>query len=304
MDTQLLITFREVAKWQNFTRAAEELGYAQSSVTTQIQNLETEFDAKLFERWGRKIRLTPAGEQLLGYTEKILSLLEEAKITISADSEVTGTITIGTVESMAAFFLPPYVKQFRKEHPRMKILLKPGICSQLRQGVRDGEFDLAIIMDWPQYHPDLVVIPLREEEMVLISAPDHPMTKLSRVEGKDFVGETLIVTEEGCSYRLMLESVLRDAGVVPETALEFGSLEAIKQCVANGLGIALLPKVAVAEEIRSGKLAVLPFRHKDIRVFTQLVYHKKKWMTQALSRFIELLTKEAEDVQDRYGVVR
>ncbi len=292
MDTRYLQTFREVAKSQSFTRAAETLGYAQSSVTTQIQNLETEFGAVLFERWGRKIRLTQEGELLLRYADQVLSILDEAKERLSLETAMEGTLTIGTVESLAAFYLPPYLQEFRREHPRMKVLLQPGVCHDLRQGVRDGVYDFAIVLDYPQTHPDLACIPIREEPLVMIASPDHQLSKAERVNPEDFAGETLIVTESGCSYRLMLETVLRDSGTRPETSFEFGSLEAIKQCVAYGLGIALLPRIAVQEDVEKGKLVILPFSHPEIRVCTQLVYHKKKWIPQALRKFFDLLLRD------------
>jgi len=291
VDTRYFLTFREVAKWQSFTRAAEELGYAQSSVTTQIQNLEQEFGAELFERWGRKIRLTHTGEQLLRYTDQVLALVEEAKMSVSADNQMSGTLTIGTVESLAAFYLPPILQLFRREHPKMRLLLKPGICSDLRQGVRDGVFDFAVILDWPQSHHDLMCINLGEMEMVVVASPDHRFAKEERVSPRDFAGETLIVTEAGCSYRAMMEGVLKEAGVIPDS-LEFGSLEAIKRCVEYDLGVALLPRIAVEEEVQKGKLAILPFRHGDIKVCKQLIYHKKKWMPQGLRRLIELIAGE------------
>jgi DNA-binding transcriptional LysR family regulator len=292
LDTRYLQTFREVAKWQSFTRAAEVLGYAQSSVTTQIQNLEQEFGVTLFERWGRKIRLTHAGETLLRYSEQLLALIDEARANLSEQAQMTGTVTIGTVESLAAFYLPPFLQQFRREHPHMRVMLHPGICSDLRQGVKEGTYDFAVILDWLQSHPDLVCVNLGEEELVVVAAADHPLTQKQRVEAADFAGENWIFTEAGCSYRSMMEAVLRDSGTTIGTALEFGSLEAIKQCVAYGLGIALLPRIAVKDEVAQGKLAILPFAHPDVRVYRQLVYHKKKWMPQSLLRFLELFTAE------------
>ncbi|UFJ41913.1 LysR family transcriptional regulator [Brevibacillus humidisoli] len=294
MDTQLFLTFREVAKWQNFSRAAEALGYAQSSVTAHIQNLENKFQVELFERRGRKIRLTPAGEQLLRYADQVLALLEEAKACLAESAHIPATTTIGTVESLAAFYLPPYVQTFRRQYPETKLLLRPGICSDLRQGVKEGSYDFAIILDELQTHPDLEIIPLQEEELVLIAPPDHRLACAERVLPQDLAGETLIVTESGCSYRTMMENVLRDTDTVLETSLEFGSLEAIKQCVAYGLGIAHLPRIAVQEEVDKGALSVLPFEHPDIRVFRQLVYHKKKWIPRAVHHFFQLLLADAD----------
>lgn len=292
MDTRYLQTFREVAKCQSFTRAAEVLGYAQSSVTTQIQNLETEFGVTLFERWGRKIRLTHAGEALLGYSEQVLAILDEAKGNLSEQAQMAGTLSIGTVESLAAFYLPPYLQKFRNEQPRMRMQLHPGICHDLRQGIKEGKYDFAFVLDWLQEHPELTSINLGEEKLVVVAAPDHPLTIKERVEAKDFSGESWIFTEAGCSYRSIMEAVLRDAEATIDMTLEFGSLEAIKQCVAYGLGIALVPYIAVAEEAKNGTLAILPFSHPEVRVYRQLIYHKKKWMSQALLSFLKLLTKE------------
>lgn len=293
MDTRYLQTFREVAKCQSFTRAAEVLGYAQSSVTTQIQNLETEFGVTLFERWGRKIRLTHAGEALLGYCEQVLAILDQARGNLSEQAQLAGTLSIGTVESLAAFYLPPYLQKFRKEQPRMRMQLHPGICQDLRQGVKEGKYDFAFVLDWLQEHPELTSINLGEEKLVVIAAPDHPLTQRDRVEAKDFAGESWIFTEAGCSYRSIMEAVLRDAEATIDLSLEFGSLEAIKQCVAYGLGIALVPYIAVAEEAAKGILAILPFSHPEVRVYRQLVYHKKKWMSQALLSFLELMTADS-----------
>lgn len=295
MDTRYLQTFREVAKCQSFTRAAEVLGYAQSSVTTQIQNLETEFGVTLFERWGRKIRLTHAGEALLGYSDQVLAILDEAKGNLSEQAQMAGTLSIGTVESLAAFYLPPYLQKFRKEQPRMRMQLHPGICHDLRQGVKEGKYDFAFVLDWMQDHPELTNMNLGEEKLVVVACPDHPLTKKERVEAKDFSGESWIFTEAGCSYRSIMEAVLRDAEATIDMTLEFGSLEAIKQCVAYGLGIALVPYIAVAEEVKNGTLAILPFSHPEVRVYRQLIYHKKKWMSQALLYFLELLTIENRD---------
>lgn len=301
MDTRYLQTFCEVAKWQSFTRAAEAMGYAQSSVTAQIQNLEGEFGVRLFERWGRKVRLTQAGEQLLPYVEQVLALLAEAREQLADASPVARTITVGTVESLAAFYLPPYLQAFRREHPQVKLLLRPGICSELRQGVRDGTFDFVVILDALQSHPDLVCVNLGEEELAVVAPPDHRLARREEVTVQDFSGESWIYTEAGCSYRVMLEGVLRSEGIAQESSLEFGSLEAIKQCVACGLGLALLPRIAVEDDVRHGRLAMLPFAHPEIRVYRQLLYHKKKWIPKALRRFFELLTADGRHREALHG---
>lgn len=289
MDSNYLVTFREVAKWQSFTRAAEILGYAQSSVTAQIQKLEAEFGVELFERWGRSVRLTTSGEQLLEYANHVIALLEEAKGSLTDESQMSGSLVLGTSESLAAYFLPPYMREFRRMCPKTRLMLQSSACCTHIQSVFEGRIDFALLIDRKQVHPDLVCLTLREEEMVMIASPRHPLIGQERVTASDLAGESFIVTEERCGYREIMINVLQAEGVFPEISYEFTSLEAIKQCAAYDLGIAFLPKITVEEELNRGELAALSFRHPDIRIYTQLVYREKKWVSPPMARFLELI---------------
>ncbi|MCK9906181.1 LysR family transcriptional regulator substrate-binding protein, partial [Frankia sp. Cpl3] len=135
-------------------------------------------------------------------------MLDQARENLSEECQLEGTLTIGTVESLAAFFLPPILQTFRREHPRIKVLLHPGICHDLRNGVREGIYDFAVILDRLHTHPDLTCINLGQEELVVIAAPDHRLSKQERVETTDFAGENWIFTEAGCRYRAMMEHLL------------------------------------------------------------------------------------------------
>ncbi|WP_064092932.1 LysR family transcriptional regulator [Rossellomorea aquimaris] len=292
MDLNYFYTFKEVAKWGSYTRTGEELGYAQSSVTTQIKKLEEHYHVKLFERVGRKMRLTQSGEELYHYVEKILALVDEAEAQISKESNLRGTLRVGTVESLAAYFITPYIKQLKEKHPELKILLESGLCPNLKEGTLDGKFDLSILLDRYVEHPELTTIPVRKEQLVMIAPPKHRLLSLTEMSLKELENETLILTEEGCSYRVLLEQLLKEDNVQAKSVISFSSLEAIKQCVADDLGIAILPKIAVRKEIESGKVIQLPFDHEKINVFTQIVYQKKKWLTPPLTQLINLLTHE------------
>ncbi|MCX8001969.1 MAG: LysR family transcriptional regulator, partial [Anoxybacillus mongoliensis] len=140
MNLDYLHTFREVAKWNSFTKAGEMLGYAQSSVTTQIKKLEEEFGVVLFERWGGKIKLTSAGVELLEYANKIVSLIDEAKQSVSEQADLAGSLSIGTIESVAGFYLPPYLQAFKQKYPRVNLLLQQNICNRLVEGVKEGKY--------------------------------------------------------------------------------------------------------------------------------------------------------------------
>ncbi|CAN7202775.1 LysR family transcriptional regulator [Paenibacillus sp. LjRoot56] len=287
MEMTYLRTFREVAKWGSFTRAAETLGYAQSSITAQIQKLEESYGAVLLERFGRSMKLTMAGEALLQYANEINRLHEESKEVVSQQSK--GTLTIGTIETLAAFYLPPYLQAYRRDFPEVNIVIQPGNEPFIIESVKEGALDIGIILDPPFTDPELESLILREEPLVIIASPDHKLAGQSEVHVEDLQNESLILTEDGCTYRAMLLKVLKGNQVSYKLSYEFGNLEAIKQCVTYGLGIALLPRITVAEEIRKGQIVAIPFVDPACKFYTQLIIAKKKWKSKAYLGFLELL---------------
>ncbi|WP_079914601.1 LysR family transcriptional regulator [Paenibacillus sp. 32352] len=297
MDLTYFRTFREVARRASFTRAGEELGYAQSSVTMQIQKLEREYGVSLFERYGKQLRLTPPGEALLKLAVQMLDLYDQSKESIA--NQVNAAVTIGTIDSLAAYYLPPYLQQLRQLHPGLGIQLLPDSEAELVAKVKEGEYDVALLLDRHPADASLRCITVREEPLVLIAPPGHALTAAAEAALRDLEGCELIVSEGSCIYRSTFEKVLRDNGVAYRIGFELGSLEAIKHCVMNGLGIALLPRIAVEDELQRGKLAVIPFRHPDLRFQLQVLLHPKKWMSQTLLSLIGLLTGD-EAAAERY----
>jgi DNA-binding transcriptional LysR family regulator len=280
-------TFREVALRNSFTRAAEELGYAQSSVTMQIQKLESAYGVQLFERYGRRLRLTSAGEELLIIAGQMLELYEQSKEQLSQQGR--GTLSIGAIDSLAAYYLPPHLQQVRKQYPELTIRLQPEVENTIISKVREGELDVGLILDINPSDPTLEWVRIIEEELVLIASPSHPLLLLDEVELQHLHGAEWMMTEASCNYRIMLEKVLRTNGIPFGIGLELGNPEAIKRCVMEGSSIALLPRMVVEEEIHRGTLIVLPFRHPDIRLDLYMVTHPKKWMSRALLEFMEMV---------------
>jgi len=276
MDFIYLQTFCEVSKWGNFTRAAEALGYAQSSVTTQIQKLEEQYGVVLFERAGRKMRPTQAGEVLLPYARQILALQAEAKTQLS--EQQTGTLTIGTIETLAAFYLPPILQTFRERYPKLTLALHAGNEASIVRAVKEGYCDLGLILDRLSTDPELVRLPLRKGTFAIIVRPDSPYSQLSEITVQDLAHAHLILTEEGCTYRAFLLHTLRQSHISHHIVCGFGSIEAIKQCVRCGLGIAFLPSVTVQEEVAQGKLQAIPFVHES-DLYTQVMYLQGKWQS-------------------------
>lgn len=292
MDLTYLRTFREVAKRQSFTRAAEELGYAQSSVTMQIQKIEKEYGVTLIERHGRQLRLTPPGEELLKLFVEILDLYDRSKETIA--QQIGGTLTIGTIDSLAAFYLPPFLQQLRTRFPGLNIHLQTDKEANLLAKIKEGEVDIGLILDRSSADSFLHRRIIREEPLVLIAPANHVLSKLEKVTMQDLNNYEFIVSEESCIYRSLFENLLKENGIIFRIGFELSNLEAIKRCVMNGLGIALLPKIVAQEEISRGYLVELPFVHPEIHFDLQLLLHPKKWISQPLQLLIQMLMSEAK----------
>ncbi|MCY8507013.1 LysR family transcriptional regulator [Bacillus atrophaeus] len=296
MELKQLITFKTAAEQMNFTLTAKMLNYAQSSVTSQIKSLEAEIGTPLFERLGKRLVLTEAGRTFKCYAEQIITLTEEAKMAANKVKEATGTLKIGATESQCTYRLPSIIKEFKQAFPQVKLIFKPYISNeQAKEQLLQGLLDATFMMDVNRPNEALHIESLIPDEIKMVAAIDHPFSADSPVSPQDLQNETLLLTENGCSYRTLFEETLNEACVYPNK-LEFVSIEAIKQCVMAGLGIAILPAMTVKTEIETGRMKELMWKN-ECPVFTQMAWHKDKWMSAPLEAFIRLTRKTFETNQ-------
>ncbi|TCL62201.1 LysR family transcriptional regulator [Hydrogenispora ethanolica] len=288
MELKQLQTFVTIARRGSFTQAAQELGYAQSTITTQIQLFEQELGTRLFERLGRSVALTPAGAKLLEYARPILRLCAEAQRAVAVGENMRGILTIGAVESLCVVRLPELVREYRRRYPEVEIALKIANCADFRELLGENQIDVAFFLDQAIAAPDLVTALQVPEPLTFLAMPGHPLISRAPIGPADLAGASLILTEAGCSYRRALESTLAGAGVKPHSVLETGSLQAIKQFTMDGMGITLLPRIAATAELADGRLVKLDWIGPEFAMLTQLVYHKDKWLSPPLRAFIAL----------------
>ncbi|ABR35308.1 LysR family transcriptional regulator [Clostridium beijerinckii] len=288
MEFRQLNAFITVAKLSNFTKAAFELGYSQSAITAQIQQLEKELGVNLFERLGKNISLTSEGEQFLVYAKQIIKLCDEAKSNLSTSDVVKGTLTIGANESLCAVRLPPLVKEFHDRYPEIEILLKMEGNNKCKTLIRENQIDVAFIIGQKINDSDLITELEFPEPLVLLAIPGHPLAFKKHVYPEDIADYNIIVAEKGCGYRNLFERSLNDAGVTPKSIMEMGSIQSIKQLTMSGLGITLLPKIAAQEELKRKQLIELQWWEDSFYLTTQMVYHRDKWGSRALRAFIDL----------------
>ncbi len=288
MELRQLEIFRALSEELNFTRTAERVHCVQSNVTTQIRSLEAELGVPLFERLGKQVRLTEHGRRLVPYAERILRLLEEARLTVTAGDEPTGALTVGTSESVLTYRLPPVLRAFRKRFPVVELRFHPLSAPQLWQQLQNGGLDLVFLIDDAVADPRLCSETLCPEPLTFLVQPSHPLVTRGRVSPEDLCRETLLLTEPGCTYRRKLERILIQSEVAPQGIIEFAGVEAIKQCAALGMGLAFLPEVTAVAEVADRKLAALTWTGPDVAMSTQVAWHKDKWISPALQAFLEL----------------
>jgi DNA-binding transcriptional LysR family regulator len=295
-------TFRAVAEELSFSRAAARLGYVQSSVSAQVSALEQDLGVPLFDRLGRRIALTDAGEVMLAYSGKLLALAEqtrEAVVDVGVGSgEVTGSLTVSAPETLLTYRLPKLLALFHERYPKVRLSVRPSAIGRLvgsaRKAVEEGRVDVAFVLDEPLGErtraTNLAVETLIAEEVTVIAPTSHALASAPAVFPQDLRGETVLLPEapeSGCAYRGQFERQLGSAGVVPPEMMEFQSIEAVKQCVAAGMGISVLPSVAVDAELKTGALAALQWG-EPFEVLTQMSWHEDRWKSPALRAFLEV----------------
>ncbi|TPJ23607.1 LysR family transcriptional regulator [Mesorhizobium sp. B2-7-2] len=270
MHPRLLKTFLAVARTRNVTRAAREVNLAQSSVSDQIQALETELGASLFTRSRQGLTLTPAGEALKPYAEDLLALADEARAAIDATSaEAGGGLSIGALETIAAARLAPWLAGFRADHPGIDIKLRIAGSGELLRRLGDGEIDVVFCFEQsnagepdPRFARRLVAA----EPLALIAPPGDNRADVDLVA---LAEKQFVATETGCVYRAMVDKAFAEAGLGnPNLAAEAGSIDAIAGLVAAGAGFGLVPRLAVAAAIDRGEVSELawpgPVRSADV----------------------------------------
>lgn len=288
MELRQLQTFLAIKSAGSFASAAQQLGYTQPTLTSHIQALEKELNIKLFDRLGHHIRLTRKGEEFVLYAERILKLVAEAADTIS-EKAVCSKIIIGASETFSVVRLPSLLKEFRKEFPAVEIELKFGDIAKFYDDLKNNTIDLAVILTDKVPYPQLDTQILCPEPMSLIAAADHPLTRHASIEVANFMSEDFIVTQEGCAYRTFIENLLQTNDIKPRSFMKVKNIEAIKQFVISGLGLAILPQIYVEKEARAGLLAELPWSGPAFNMSTQLIYHKDKWFSPAMLSFLQLV---------------
>lgn len=289
MTFQQLRVFQAVARLGSFSRAGAELLISQPAVSSHVKELERHLGVKLVEQVGRKVALTEAGRVLLRHADSVLIAVSEAR---SAIEEIRGLergrMVIGASTTPGTFLLPPVLGRFRRQYPGIELSLRIADSRQVAEWLLANQTDFGVLGE-PCDYVGLSVEPLAMDTLVLVVRPDHPFAWRGAIRGEELHGNALILREPGSSTRRVAEEALGAAGISYRVALELGCTEAIKQAVRAGLGVAILSRLSVADELAWGVLAAVEIEGVPIQRRFAVAHHPRKHLTAASRALLGML---------------
>jgi DNA-binding transcriptional LysR family regulator len=291
MDSTDLNFFSAVANAGGIGRAANDLHTVQSNVTQRIRGLELELGVQLFHRSKRGVTLTSMGNRLLPYAMRIHELLTEARRAVRDETTPNGELRIGSLETTAALRLPPLLTAYATACPEVDLQIETGPTEALIESVLDRKLDGAFVSG-PVAHPDLVAVPVVEEELVLVTPPQMRTRQHVADYLSSSAGRKVIMFRSGCSYRQRALEYLAKQGFVDLRRMEMGTLDGIIGCVAASLGVSLLPRAVVEGAERQGLVRMHALRGADAKAMTVFIRRQDSFVSAALRILIECTQKE------------
>lgn len=290
LNLHRLRVFHAVARRESYSRAAEDLRISQPAVSKHVLDLEEELGARLFHRLGRRIVLTEAGRLMADYAQRIFALAHEARRALEELQGLErGSLRLGASTTPGCYLLPRVLAAFRARYPRLEVSLDIMASHDVVDRVIRQDLDLGFV--GATFAADLHVQPYVEDELVLILRPGHPLVSLRAIPGDALEKETFVLRDVASGTRTVAEAELKARGITIRRIIELRSVEAIKQAVAEGLGITFISGYAVALEVRHKVLAVAADRQLRFRRPLVMISRKEARLSPAALAFAASLRK-------------
>ncbi len=290
MSDRRLKVFHTVAKLLSFTKAAEALHMTQPAVTFQVRQLEEYFNTRLFDRTHNKVNLTPAGERVAEFAERIFDLYSEMENSVrDLTGEISGALTIGASTTIAEYMLPALLGEFKNRYPDINLRLKVSNSEGIVSMVEHNVIDLGVV-ESPVSNKNLIVEVCHDDQLVVVAAPDHELVKRgTKVKAAELVDYPFVSREEGSGTRDVISQYLTQEKVNPAKmnfSLELGSPEAIKGAVEAGMGITIISRSIIEKELKLGTLCELQLDPPLSRPFS-FVRQRQKFRVTVMEELLE-----------------
>ncbi len=289
MELKNLITFTHVAELGSFTKAAEQLGYSQSTISFQIKQLEEELGCLLFERINHTITLTKRGHELVEYAHQVRAITDEFKENLTKDEDISGHIHIVTPDSVCDDMINSHYTDFHNKYPNISIKFTTADTLVMFDMLDHNEADIIITLDNHSYNKDYVIAKEEPLSMHFVASSKSKFAGVKGLSIKDILNEPFILTEFGQGYRRVFDKELAKKSLEITPLLEIGRTDIITKTVANSDMISYLPDFVTKDLIDRGELCYLDISDINLEIWKQLVYHKNKWLSKSLKTVIEYI---------------
>ena len=294
MELWQLEVFTAVAEEKSFSRAGQRIGRTQPAISSAIKLLEGELGEPLFDRRGRTVRLTVAGELLTEYAKRLLSLRDEAVLAVGELRGLSrGTLRLGANETTCLYLLPEVLSAFTQAYPKVQVDIHRAITRSITERVIEGKLDFGIVT-LPIKNSRLEAITIHRDEMALIVGPGHALSNRRSVKMNDLEDEPFILHKIGTTTRERMVKHFNDGGVKIKVSMELASIETIKRFVSIGMGISIVPRLCIAKEIEEGSLKALSIRDARFQRKLGLIYNKDRYQSRAARAFLALITAKQQ----------
>lgn len=288
MEIRNLETFIRVAELGSVTKAAEEMGFVQSTVSMQIRQMEAELGYPLFDRIGKRVSLTTLGEEFLQSAYEMINIMDRAAAKKDS-TELQGTLRIGVLESLLFSNLLSVLPRFKEKFPKVDLRLKMGQTEELIRQLKQNQLDLVYLSADPNTDRELSCCYQHKESIVFICAPEHPLAAQKQVSAECLFKESFVVTERtGVCYG-RLQALAAQNNTVVQDSVEVDSTIAIAELVRKGMGVGFLPAYSVTDALRRGTLAQINANLPEQIYYSQILCHKKRWLSPLMAGFVEMI---------------
>ncbi len=298
MNLETLRIFCDVVQHQSFSRGAAVNNVSQSAATQSVHRVERHFGVQLVDRSKRPFVLTPEGQACYDGFREVLEMYDAVEARVrSLREEITGTVRVAAIYSVGLHDMRCSMQEFMRRYPKAKIRLEYLRPNKVVGAVLGAEADLGII-SYPAATPDLSVVSLRSETMVLVSRPEHPLSKEKAITAEHLRDADFVAFDRDLSIRKEIDRYLRQRSVSIKIVAEFDNIETIKQAVEIGTGVSILPEPTVREEIRSGRLAAVRVIAPELKRPIGIIHRQRKVFTPTAAKFVELLVGAHSEVTE------
>ncbi len=291
MNTKNLITFKTILEMGSFQKAADKLGYTQSTVTFQMKQLEDELSLQLFEKIGRHMELTQAGKDIMPYIDLILQGTEQISNYGKSLSEISGSLKLAIPDSILIYNMQPFMQAFTHEAPGVQLIINSIQSGEINQSIVNGTADIGINCEKDSYPDSVIHEKLGSYKSVLVASPFANTELLDFITPHQRKPLALICNEPDGYYQMDMDKYLAEKDIILNLPMKVQSIEAVKKCVMNNLGIAVVPTYSIGEELKNGSLRPVK-TELDEKIYNSFyIYHKNKWISPQMRLALQLLKK-------------